>query len=142
MVTSPKLNPTGAQAPEPEADTEEIDCNWTADQVSALMRKAMSRESGIAWMVSRRSIEAVGILPPSAEKVKLWLHRYLTEKERKAFAMWAMADAWKANGTSRAEFMREMNWDEPPSTISRRKKRAADKIAKCLRRDRIPIFSL
>lgn len=137
MVTSPQA--TGAQAPEEKcADNE--DCIWTVEQVAELIKKVCSRESGVSLFATRKTVEPVGAIPPSAEKVILWTHRYLTKDERQALLMWGMAEGWRAQGRSSRQFMRDMSWDIDPSTIFRRRKRALKTIAACLSRDRVRRF--
>jgi hypothetical protein len=133
------------KASTPEANDKDDDPSvyeWTAAELKENFRAAVGNTSWAALAHRKKTYVPVGYLTPSAEKVMNWALRYLDDDQYQAVVLYAMQSRFRRDGTSMAEFVRSMGWDEPMSTFRRRHKRAIEHIQVCLRRDRIPRFSL
>jgi hypothetical protein len=129
-----------AEAGKPEP-CEEPDCDWTEEEVEALLIQAAEALPGMSLYVSSSGARILERGQYGLNKVSRWAPRYCTERERKALVVYAMSKVPHRTDLKQAHFAREF-LNIHPTTLWRWRKAGVKKIARGLKRDGIPRFRL
>jgi hypothetical protein len=126
---------------EAERECDDDECDWTTEEVESLLILVASRLAGLSLFISGSQARILDPRQYGPNKVMRWTPRYCTEKERKALIIYAMSKVPHRTDLKQAHFAKDF-LNIHPTTLWRWRKSGAKKIAKGLKRDRIPRFLL